>query len=182
MEMTKVKLDEVIDMKDEPQIQGIYVDLDGVLVDFVKLAKQWVPGWEDDNHPNRNKKLDRELWGRVGGRAKNGIAFWGQMDPIPDAHELWNYLKKYNPQILSAKGVVGNPETEKRAWVAKHLGADVTVNLVTKAAEKSQLAAPGRILIDDKRKALDPWIAAGGIGILHTSAANTIQQLKELGL
>jgi hypothetical protein len=28
----------------------------------------------------------------------------------------------------------------------------------------------------------DEWRAAGGIGILHTSAADTIQQLKKLGL
>lgn len=174
---TDMKLDEVIN-----EVPQLFVDLDGVLVDFVKLAKVWVPGWEDDNTPNRNKKLDRELWGRVGGRAKKGVEFWGQMDPLPDAMELWNYIKKYNPQILSATGHVGNPEPEKRLWVAKHLGPNVHVNLVQKASMKSLHAKPGAILIDDKLKALDPWVAAGGTGILHTNAANTIQKLKELGL
>ena len=37
------------------------------------------------------------------------------------------------------------------------------------------------ILIDDTKKKLDPWIEAGGIGILHTSAASTISELKEWG-
>lgn len=175
-----MKVEHVLSVK--PASVRIFCDLDGVLVDFVKLAKQWVPGWEDDASPTRNKRLDRELWGRVGGRAKKGIPFWGQMDPMPDAHELWSYVAKYSPEILSAKGVVGNPEQEKREWVAKHLGPNVKVNLVTKAADKAQFATPGAILIDDKRKALDPWIAAGGVGVLHTSAANTIRQLKELGL
>ena len=38
------------------------------------------------------------------------------------------------------------------------------------------------ILIDDRKKKIDQWIAAGGIGILHTDAASTIEKLKELGL
>ena len=43
-------------------------------------------------------------------------------------------------------------------------------------------AAPNHILIDDRESNIDQWRAAGGIGILHTSASNTIQQLKKLGL
>lgn len=175
-----MKLEEVLNTEGKPV--ELYVDLDGVLVDFVKLASEWVPGWQGDASPNRDKRLDRELWGRVGGRAKKGIPFWGQMDPMPDAHQLWDYVKKYNPQILSAKGVVGNPEHEKREWVAKHLGPNVITNLVIRSSDKAQYAHPNAILIDDKRKAIDPWIAAGGIGVFHTSAADTIRQLKELGL
>ncbi len=174
-----MKLDEMLNQ--DGKVKKIYCDLDGVLVDFVKLARQWVPGWEEDNVPGRSKKLDGQLWGRIGGRSKKGIAFWGQMDPMPDAMELWHYIKKYNPEILSATGHVGNPIPEKQEWVKKHLG-DVPVHLVQKAVLKAQYAAPGFVLIDDKRKAIDPWIAAGGIGILHTSAADTIRQLKELGL
>jgi hypothetical protein len=38
------------------------------------------------------------------------------------------------------------------------------------------------ILIDDLEKTIKEWHAQGGIGILHTSAADTIKQLKELDL
>jgi hypothetical protein len=38
------------------------------------------------------------------------------------------------------------------------------------------------ILIDDRADTIREWDSQGGIGILHTSAANTIQQLKKLGL
>ena len=41
---------------------------------------------------------------------------------------------------------------------------------------------PHSILIDDLKVTIDEWNAGGGIGILHTSAASTIKQLKELGL
>ena len=37
-------------------------------------------------------------------------------------------------------------------------------------------------LIDDKEENIKQWKAAGGIGILHTSAENTIKELQKLGL
>jgi hypothetical protein len=39
-----------------------------------------------------------------------------------------------------------------------------------------------KILIDDMEQTIKEWKNAGGIGILHTSAADTISQLKKLGL
>ena len=44
------------------------------------------------------------------------------------------------------------------------------------------MPAPNHILIDDRLSNIEQWRSQGGIGILHTSAVNTIQQLKELGL
>ena len=129
----------------------------------------------------QDKKAKAKFWQTVGWMAKNGKPFWGAMDPIPDAFVLWDYVKRYNPEILSATGHVGNATEEKHEWIKKHLG-NVPTNLVRKSADKAQFAAPNHILIDDRAKALDPFIAAGGIGILHKSAAETIRQLKELGL
>jgi hypothetical protein len=50
------------------------------------------------------------------------------------------------------------------------------------ASQKQELAEPNAILIDDRIKNIEQWESAGGIGILHTSAADTISQLKKLGL
>jgi hypothetical protein len=162
----------------------IYCDLDGVLVDFVKRAQELVPEFQSDSHPvdKETKKLHNKLWKIVGGRAKRGEMFWGEMDPLPDAFELWNYIGQYEPKILSATGSVGNAVQEKHQWVKDHLGDEVIVHLVQKAADKAQFATPTRILIDDKMKAITPWLEAGGIGVFHTSAEDTIKQLKELGL
>ena len=38
----------------------------------------------------------------------------------------------------------------------------------------------GNVLIDDRPKNIEAWEAAGGIGIIHTSAKETIEKLKEL--
>ena len=37
------------------------------------------------------------------------------------------------------------------------------------------------ILIDDYMKNIREWEAAGGIGILHTDASSTINDLKKVG-
>jgi hypothetical protein len=107
------------------------------------------------------------------------------MDPMPDAAVLWGYVEKYKPTILSAVGTATKTaSTEKREWVAVHMGEQYAKSaiLVTSSKDKAQYATPDCILIDDRRKSIDPWIEAGGIGILHTDAASTILKLKGLGL
>ena len=47
-------------------------------------------------------------------------------------------------------------------------------------SQKAAFAIEGAVLIDDREKNINAWVEAGGIGILHTSAANTIDQLKAL--
>ena len=165
----------------------IFVDLDGVLVDFEKFAKEHIiePHINSDVKDHfLQKGAKRDFWRAVDRWTRSGKQFFGAMDPLPDAFELWDYIKEYFPTILSATGHVMNAKEEKRDWVKRYLG-DTTAGmaLFTRAAsEKCQYAASNHILIDDRAKAIDPWIEAGGIGILHTSAEDTIQQLKKLGI
>ena len=51
---------------------------------------------------------------------------------------------------------------------------------------KANFAKDGRdgrpnLLIDDHSKNIDAFRKAGGLGIVHTSARNTIKELKKLG-
>lgn len=182
-----MKLNEVIDDQgmernipvSDKQSLKVYVDLDGVLVDFDKqMAKIGFPRAVIEH----DKKARSNFWKTVGWMAKQGKPFWGTMDPMPDAAQLWNYVNRFtHPEILSATGHVGNAVEEKHAWVKQHLG-NVKVHLVRKSSDKAQFAAPNHVLIDDREKSIEPWVAAGGIGILHKSAADTIAKLKELGL
>lgn len=107
--------------------------------------------------------------------------FFLNLEPMPGAKRMFekaNSMVSTKPKILSSP--VDSPfcEPEKRQWVAKHLGMpdeDVIID-----HEKFKYAAPNNILIDDRRKSIDPWIAAGGIGILHTSPEDTLKQLEEI--
>jgi len=47
-------------------------------------------------------------------------------------------------------------------------------------SQKGMFAFEGSVLIDDRIKNIESWEANGGIGILHTSAAETIKELKTL--
>lgn len=40
--------------------------------------------------------------------------------------------------------------------------------------------AANQVLVDDRPDNINPWIAAGGIGILHTSVEDSIKQLRKL--
>jgi len=166
------------------ELYEIFVDLDGVVADFEKRALE-LAGYAPDHDP-KNKVLRKDFWKKVQEHVRiPGNTFFESMDKMHDADELWNYIEHRYPTILSAHGNhLLNGAVEKRNWVRKQFG-HATANaalFVRDAADKAQYALPNRILIDDRRKAIDPWIEAGGIGILHKSAASSIAQLKELGL
>ena len=176
--MSDETLKEFEDMKE----YKLYVDMDGVLFDFVAGVSKLVPGYDDKKY-EKDKEYRSRMWKAVKDDADNGGELWFNLPLMKDAMELWNYIKKYNPEILSATGTT-DPSTgkQKKRSIAKHFGKGVKVNLVEKAEKKQKFAAPKHILIDDKTRATKPFEAAGGIGIVHTSAANTIKQLKKLGL
>lgn len=166
----------------------IYVDMDGVLADFAGTGTRLMQeaGHTGFNYAqmNADKKTRDAIWKTISAyQKKHGYVVWRNLDVLPDAHALMSYLKPYRPQILTATGQAGYHSAEqKRAWITENFGSNIRVNTVEMAKQKAQFADPTKILIDDQRKALDPWVAAGGIGIQHTNTANTIKQLKELGL
>ena len=82
--------------------------------------------------------------------------------------------------MLTAPSLDPESRQGKREWVER---LDGMKNIYFRnAASKSDFSGKNRILIDDREDTINNWNAAGGIGILHTSAANTIEQLKQLGL
>lgn len=174
---------EELQPKEGEQEYDIYVDMDGVLADFIDGVNRLLGMDYSDEEYQTNPEYRTKMWKAVGKYSKEGGQLWSELNPMPDAKQLWSYVEKYDPEILTA---AGNPEfgaeAQKRQWVPWVMGSDITVHVVRKSADKAQYATPNSILIDDQEKSIKPWIAAGGIGILHTSAANTINELKKLGL
>jgi len=151
----------------------IYCDMDGVLVDFesgyekltgIDLKGEYRPGVED-------------FWKPI---EQAGVKYWASLKWMPDGKQLWGYIKQYTPELLSAPSKSESSKIGKYVWVRNNLPG--TKLILRYASRKKELATPESILIDDRQVNIDQWEAAGGIGILHTSADNTISQLKELGL
>jgi len=157
----------------------IYCDMDGVLCDFKKAAEK-VTGMPITKWSYVNKE---EKWSPI----KNTPRFWHTLPWMPGGQQLWNYIKKYNPHILSAhveETFDPNCIPGKAYWARTNLGVgNNRINLVKRVQKQNFAKVVGEpaILIDDYKKNTDQFTERGGIGILHTTTSNTINQLKKLG-
>ena len=153
----------------------IYCDMDGVLVDFEKGYKELTNGIT----PPKTFDGKADFWKPINDA---GASFWANLDWMPDGKILWRYIKKYNPNLLSAPSWDPSSRVGKEAWVKMHIPNQYKKLLLYPRGEKQLFAGENKILIDDMERTINEWNAKGGIGILHTSAADTIKQLKKLGL
>ena len=83
--------------------------------------------------------------------------------------------------MLSAPSWDPSSKIGKREWVKENLTPNTDVILVNKK-DKQLYAGENKILIDDRTDNISDWKNAGGIGILHKTATQTINELKKLGL
>lgn len=144
----------------------------------VKLLKQQNQIDLSDIENKTNNKLARNFMYRALG---NNEDFWANLDWMPDGKQLWNYVKQFDPMILSAPMKEGS-EAGKMKWIQNNLG--LSSNRVILDQEKHQYATVNGktgLLIDDYEKYIGPFESNGGIVILHKGASNTINELKELG-
>jgi cytidyltransferase-like protein len=151
----------------------LYCDMDGVLVDFEK-------GYEDltgKNIKGQHVKGDSDFWKPI---SDAGESFWTNLKWMQDGVQLWEYIKQYNPILLSAPSRERSSTTGKEKWVEQNIPG---TKLILRYADKKQEFAHAKsILIDDREDNITRWQLAGGIGIHHNSAIDTINKLKELGL
>jgi hypothetical protein len=166
----------------------IYCDMDGVLCDF-DLGYEKLTGMSTAEANAKGKSYFWELFRK--GVGKNEKDFWSNLPWQPGGEKLWKTIQKYQPNILSSPAVDFSlpsnqqlsPEYNqaiqgKKEWIAKNL-TNVGEEIFVPAVQKAKFAAPNHILIDDMEKNITAWKAAGGIGILHKNATDTINTLKE---
>jgi hypothetical protein len=172
------------------QVQ-IYCDMDGVLVNMDEGFKKISGGFTPKNFKDSpefggdTKKAQKRFWQLINSTPN----FWINLEPMPDAKLLWDYLndnfKSPRPVILSA-GQGAKVVQEKTAWIRTHIDPTVKVMIAQSGVKKPEyvVATPGRtthILIDDTDKNITAWdnVSQHRIGILHKNTAVTIPQLKE---
>ena len=161
------------------QLPRIYCDMDGVLCDFVKGVENAL-GISINKWSNGSKS---EKWDPI----KNTPKFWHTLPWMDGGKELWNFISKYKPHILSAyveESFDPNCIPGKSYWAKTNLGiTSARINLVKRVQKQNYAKVAGipAVLIDDYKKNTDQFTQRGGIGILHTTTSNTIRELKKLG-
>lgn len=155
-------------------IEEILIDADGVVVDFDRKI-------EDITGSLPHQMSKSSMWKAVRRYIASGGRFWYDMIPMSDSIQLMDFIKSTGIpfRILTAGGDEPSATQDKVDWfAARYPGVEVIV--VHKSHDKAAYARPTTILIDDREKSITPWTEAGGIGILHTSAEDTIRQLSDV--
>jgi phosphoglycolate phosphatase-like HAD superfamily hydrolase len=171
----------------------VFLDMDGVMTDFnnafinIPANKENLTFEQYDQKygfPNAWKLIDNE-----------GIEWWSEMNWMVDGRDVWNYFKKYDPIILSAPSRHPDSAKGKEIWVRRELGLDIDRATrspkYAKWDENSRMILnsdkyrfsqrfPNSILIDDTKKKIVGWTRAGGIGIIHGNARDTIAQFEKI--
>lgn len=149
----------------------IFIDVDGVMADFNRhledhhmIDAQGRPRWDDLTHD-----------------------WWASIPAIPGAAAFFARMTQLaETRFLSAPTLSPACFSGKAAWVMSFLPHEgkraIKRLIIASGVDKAVLAAPGRILIDDRAVNIDEWVAAGGIGILFTGdfAATEAAVLKAL--
>ena len=163
-------------------LPNIYCDMDQVLADFLGEAEKVLgKAYTDKSYWMRDDTGDKkeEL-------TKKSPNLFKNLDWMPDGKKLWNFIQKHEPRILSAfPSWNKNAKKDKASWVTRHLNVSPDKVHLVKRPEKRQYAVSKKgqpnILIDDHPKNIKEWQSAGGIGVLHRSASETIKKLKKMG-
>lgn len=147
----------------------IFLDLDGVVADFD--AHAIAKGVRTDDGKNLWHKMDYNWWSTMpatsGGRA------------LYDAAAKLGEVRFLTAPVLSEDCFAG-----KAAWVKTFLPelgkAALTKLMMASSKDKYYIAAPKRILVDDRIENVKAWEAAGGIGVYHDGDfAKTIKAVQD---
>lgn len=162
----------------------VFLDLDGVLVDFVSGALKSLgitnykvpPGeyniekWEGVNISTK------EFWSAID---KTNEYFWAELPKYPWADELVELCESYG-QLFILTSPSRNPYclAGKMIWVQKNFKKLQRKIILT--PHKYLCAAPNRVLIDDSNQKCEDFDAYGGKTILFPQLWNTNHSLVDM--
>jgi 5'(3')-deoxyribonucleotidase len=160
----------------------IYLDLDGVCVDFIRGAisahgldaEQVLTDWAQ-NHRGEflpYRVLDMEMdpfWNHL---ASLGEAFWIQLEPYPWFDELFRQLNDLG-HVVFCTSTTRSPAcvSGKLHWLQNRFGVEFQDYILT--PHKDRLAHPNAYLIDDYDQNVDRFSERGGIGVLFPQIWNS---------
>ena len=164
------------EIKEKPPYK-LYCDMDGVLTNFEARFEHY-----SGMHPQEYEKKYGlpAFWELID--IKIGVKFWIGMDFMPQGRELWDFIKPYQPDLLTSPSRDNNSRLGKNLWVKNNLSPKPKV-IFSYSKDKQRFANENSILIDDKKSNINEWTSRGGIAIRckNGDVNHVIEKLKELG-
>jgi hypothetical protein len=159
----------------KPKIKCIYLDMDGVIADFVKRYKELYH--MEPREAEKNKKFDHYFNEFI---ETNQFA---TLDLMPGAMDAITFLRKASvpTQILSSTANEKRYDAiskQKMIWLQTH-GITFNPLFVPGKKHKYKYATPDSIIIDDTESVIDDWRKAGGIAIWHKDWMTTLAILRQ---
>ena len=195
MELKTLKGSGALDFSNyQHPIKKIYIDMDGVLVDFENGIKNIIPTFG-----KLTKSLDsNEMWKAVE-KKKN---FWETLKPLPNAKELIALLKR---KFKSAEFYIltGVPSDQKKIskeleekdkeigfinsaskdgkkkWIEKNFPEFNNKIIFVRRIQKQEYSQEGCLLIDDNLETCEEWNIKEGVGIWYNHKNKNFNAIKK---
>ena len=156
----------------------VYVDMDGVIADFFSALAEFrkVNHWKDKGEITLDTSI-KEL---------QGTNFFETLPVFPFAKKLVDLVKSYTGgdwyiNTSPLRDDHKNSEYYKTKWLEKH-NFDPKDIIVTKRKESyavDKKTGIPNILIDDRPKNLERWVARGGVGIRYQANEDSLDLIKK---
>jgi hypothetical protein len=159
-------------------MKQLYLDMDGVLADFDKQRDKYFPHFKGRGQDETTAEENEHFWKTVDEKFPN---WFGDLEPMPDFKELWSYCNPLKPIILTALPRTNTFEVirQKQYWIREHCGTWVPI-IACLRRHKADYANSDAVLVDDAVVNITKFNKAGGTGILHFNARDTIAALKSV--
>lgn len=160
---------------------NIYVDVDDVVADWMKTAREFLKtNWDYAN----GERLPKEVYDQL----KNQSRFYRDLPLKHGATDLMNYLRHYtelNPATRLAF-LTAIPRSnsmpfsvQDKVWWADEHFPGIPLFIGPYSTDKWQHCTPGDILLDDRSSNCQEWRIAGGLAHQYTTWENCKPWLEE---
>lgn len=137
-----------------------YLDMDGVLVDFFRAACD-LHGFAFRDYPRGEWYMEKVLGISWDEFARDmDTEWWANLPKCPDADYIVS--NAINPVILTSH-MDGRSVDGKHAWIEEHYpGTGIVFT-----HDKGLVACGSSVLVDDRKKNIDAFLAGGGLAAIH---------------
>ena len=155
-------------------IRKIAIDMDGVVVDFLRGAYNagiFNPETGEMNE-EKLKEADEQFWANLPVLTE-GLWLYSRLYAFSRKHDLTLYILSHAINEAAKAG--------KREWIQKNLGTNpMEIVLVAKRSDKKDFADQDTLLIDDYEKTCEEFIANKGHAVVfhRKDIQKTLEELR----